>query len=126
MHVGIGKRVKDVRHVFQPWPVELNVLARGEMSVSLVPSLGDVCQLPELPAVQGPVWNCDPQHVGVQLQVQAIHEAKRLEFVLGQGAVDPPPDLVAKPVDPVTDKSAIELRIPVHVLFPGLFPVRVV
>ena len=41
VHLDVGQRVEDVRHVAQLRPVELDVLPRGEVPVALVPALGD-------------------------------------------------------------------------------------
>ena len=77
-------------------PVELDVLPRGEVAVALVPALGDHRQLAHLVRVQRAVGDRDAQHVGVQLQVEPVHQPQRLELVLGQGAVDPALHLAAE------------------------------
>ena len=47
------------------------------------------------------VGDGDPQHVGVELQIDAVHQPERLELVLGQLAGDAPLDLVAELRDPL-------------------------
>jgi hypothetical protein len=84
VQVDLGQRVEDVGGVGQLDPVELDVLARGEVAVVPVPAPSDVGQPAQLYAGQRAVGNGDPQHVGVQLQVQAVAQAERLELVLGQ------------------------------------------
>jgi hypothetical protein len=39
-------------------------------------------QLAHLAAVQRAIGDRDPQHVGMKLQVEAVHQAQRLELVL--------------------------------------------
>ncbi len=87
---------QQVARFLQLDPVVLDVLARGEMPISPVVSFGDIGQRVHLPAIQRAIGNGDAQHIGVQLQVKAVHQPQRLELVLGQLAVQPPLALVAK------------------------------
>ena len=48
VHFHVGKRFEDIRHIGQLGPVVLDVLARGEMAVALVPAVGDHGQLTHL------------------------------------------------------------------------------
>ena len=84
VHVDVGQRLEDVRHVPELRPVELDVLPRGEVAVALVPALGDHRQLPQLQRVQRAVRDGDAQHVGVQLQVEPVAQPERQELLLGQ------------------------------------------
>jgi hypothetical protein len=82
VHPDIGQRVQHVGHVAQLRPVELDVLARREMAVALVPGSGDHAPAAHLRAVQRAIGDRHPQHVGVKLQVEPVHQPQRLELVL--------------------------------------------
>ena len=81
-----------VRQVLELDPVELDVLPRGEMAVAAVIARvrhGRAC-------AAGPTTACrrgsrSAQHVGMKLQVDAVHQPQRLELLLGQFARQPPP-----------------------------------
>ena len=74
VHLHVGEGVEDVWHVLELRPVELDVLPRGEVSVTPVPALRDMGQLPHLAAVERSVGDGHAKHVGVQLQVEAVHQ----------------------------------------------------
>ena len=95
VHLHIGQRRQDGGHVGQLRPVELDVLPGGEVAVALVPACRRYGQLAHLARVQRAVGDRHAQHVGVQLQVEPVHQAQRAELVLGQRAVKAALDLVA-------------------------------
>ena len=66
------------------------------MAVALVVFARDVAEHAQLPRVQRAVGDGDAQHVGVKLQVDAVHQPERTELVLGDFAGQPPVDLVAE------------------------------
>jgi hypothetical protein len=78
VHLDLRQRLEHVRHVAQARPVELHVLPRREMAVAAVPALGDMGELAHLRAVQRAVGDGDAQHVGVELQVEAVHQPSGL------------------------------------------------
>ena len=80
VHLDAGEIGQDLRHVGQRRPVVLDVLARGEMAVALVVFAGDVGQHAHLLRVQRAVGDGDAQHVGVQLQIDAVHQPQRPEL----------------------------------------------
>ena len=84
VHLDVGQLVQDVGDVGELGPVELQVLARGEVAGAAVVGARDVGELAQLARGQRAVGDGDAQHVGVQLQIDAVHEAQRLELVLGQ------------------------------------------
>ena len=86
-------------------PVELDVLPGGEMAVVAVVAPRDVRQHAQLVRRQSAVRNGDPQHIGVELQVDAVHQAERLELLLGQFTREPPRHLIAKLGDPLGDQA---------------------
>ncbi len=114
MHLDRGERVENIRHVLQLRPVELDVLARGEVAVALVPGLGDMGQHPHLARIERAVGDRNPQHVGVELQVEPVHQAQGLEFVLVQRAGQAAVHLVAELGDTLGDEAMVELVVSVH------------
>ncbi len=56
-------------------PMELDVLPRGEVAVAAVIAARHVCKRPQLLGGERSVGNADPQHVGVQLQIDAVEQA---------------------------------------------------
>ena len=63
---------------------------------------------------QRAVRDADAQHVGVELQVDAVEQAQELELVLGQFAGQPPTNLVAELGHALVEKSPIEFIVDVH------------
>ena len=84
------------------------------MAGAAVIDAGDVRELAHLARGERAVGNGDTQHVGVQLQVYAIHEAQRLELVLGQLARDAAADLVAELRHALAHELRVELVVAVH------------
>ncbi len=95
-------------------PVELDVLPRGEMAVAAVVAARDMRQPPQLLRRQRAVGNRDAEHVGVQLQIDAVLQPQHLEFVLGEFAGQPALHLVAKFRDAFVDQRAVEFVICIH------------
>ena len=114
MHLDGGEFVEDLRNVLQRRPVELQVLAGCEMAVALVEAARDVGELAHLARRQHAVGNGDAQHVGVQLQVDAIHQAMDAELVFRQLAIQAAVHLVAELGDPVGHEASIEFVIAIH------------
>ena len=69
MHLNLGQSLQNIWHIFELRPVELNVLAGGEMTVALVPTLGNHCQLCHLKAVERTIRDSHAQHISMQLQI---------------------------------------------------------
>ena len=109
----------EVRHhvgeVFELDPVELDVLPGGEVAVAAIVAAADVGEHAQLIRRQRPVGDRDPRHVGVELQIDAVHQPQRLELVLGELAGQPAPHLVAKFGDALGDEGAIEFVVEIHV-----------
>jgi hypothetical protein len=74
VHLDPGELGKDVWHVVERGPVELEVLAGGEVAEAAVVAVGDERQRPQLRAGQHPVGDGHPQHVGVSLEVEPVAE----------------------------------------------------
>ena len=94
--------------------MELQVLARREVAVAAIVAARDRGELAQLPARQRAVGNGDAQHVGVELQVEAVGQPQRLELLLGELAGEAPPHLVAELRDPLGDERAVDTVVDVH------------
>ena len=110
----LGELGEDVGRVLQRWPVELDVLPGGEMAVAAVVLARDLGELAHLARRQRAVGNGDAQHVGVELQIEAVHQPERPELVLGQFAGEAARDLVAELLDPRGDEGRVEIIIMIH------------
>ncbi len=118
VHLDLGQTIENVGDVLQRRPVELEVLARGEMAVAAVVPARDRGERPELRRIERAIGNGDPQHVGVELQIDAVHQAQRLELLLGQLADQASRHLPAELVDAGVDEIAVKLVVPVHSWLP--------
>src|SRR6266702_403367 len=114
MDADLGEICECVRQFGELDPVELDVLARGEMTVAAVIFARDMGKLPQLVRRQRSVGNRDAEHVGVQLQIDAVLQAQHLEFVLGQLARETALHLVAEFRDALVDQRAIDFIVSVH------------
>jgi hypothetical protein len=56
----------------------------------------------------------DPQHVGMELKTSTIHQAKRLESVLGELAREPPRHLIAELAQAFGYQGAVEIVVDVQ------------
>ena len=93
VHLDLRQFGQDVGRLFQLRPVVLDVLAGGEMAEALVIATGDVGQRPQLWRGQQPVGDGDPQHRRVALDIEAVHQPQRPEFIVAQLAGQIAPDL---------------------------------
>jgi len=72
MHLDIGERVQDIRHIDQLDPVILEIGARSEMAVATIPFAPNHGELAKLPWAEHAVGDGDAQHVGVQLKIKPV------------------------------------------------------
>ena len=86
------------------------------MAVTTIVAARHMRQHAHLLGRQRAVGDRDPQHVGVQLQIDAVHQAQDLEFVLGQRAGEPAAHLVAEFGDALVDQRLVEIVVAVHCL----------
>ena len=107
MHVDLGQGRQRVGRVLELDPVELQVLARREMAVAAVVLARDVGELAQLARRQRAVGDGDAQHVGMELQVEAVGQPERLELLLGELARDAAAHLVAELLDALADQRAV-------------------
>ena len=118
MHLDAREFFQNVGHVHQLDPMELHIGARGEVAVALVVFARDMRQHAHLPAVQRAVGHCDAQHVGVQLQIEAVHQPQRLELVFGQLARKAALHLIAELRHAFFHELGVELVISIHRTLP--------
>ncbi len=114
MHLDGGERVEDVGAVLQRRPVELDVLPRREMPVAPVVPPRDMGEHAHLLRAQRTVGDRHAQHVGMQLQVHAVHQAVQLELVFREFARQATRGLVAELGDALGHEPRVELVIPIH------------
>ena len=110
VHLDRRELGEDVGHVLELRPVELDVLARGEVAVAAVVLARDVRELAQLRRRQQAVRNRDAQHRRMLLDVQAVLQAQRPELVLGQLAGEKAARLVAKLRDALVRRGAGRMR----------------
>ena len=84
------------------------------MAVAAIVLPRDVRQHAKLARVQRAIGNGDAEHVGVQLQVYAVHQPQRLELVLGDLARQAAGDLAAELRDALADERLVEFIVAVH------------
>ena len=96
VHLDAGELGENVGRVLQRRPVELEVLPRGEMAVAAIVLARDFGELAHLARVQRAVGHGDAQHVGMELQIEAVHQPMRPELLLGQFAGEAARHLVAE------------------------------
>ena len=114
VHLDFRQVLQDVGDVFQLGPVVLDVLARGEVAVSLVVAARDIGQLAHLRRRQHAVRDGHAQHVGVNLQVKPVHQAERPEFLFGQLPGEPALDLAAELAGAFRNQRPVVFIVTVH------------
>ena len=114
VHLDARELGQNVGRVFERRPVELDILPGGEMAVAAVVFPRDLGQLAHLARVEHAVRDSDAQHIGVKLQVEAVHQPVRAELLLGQFAAEAARDLVAELLDPRGDEGGVEIVIMIH------------
>ena len=114
VHLDIGQRGQDRRHIGQFRPVELDVLPGGEVAIALVPGVGNHGQLPHLMRADGAIRNGHAQHIGVQLQIKPVHQAQGAELLLGQGPVQTAGHLIGELRHASANEGFIEVGIAIH------------
>ena len=114
VHLDAGEFGQNVGRVLQRGPVELHVLPRREMAVAAIVLARDLGELAQLPGIQRAIGNRDAQHIGVQLQIEPVHQPMRPELLFGQFARDAARDLVAELLDAGGDEGGVELVIAIH------------
>ena len=114
VNADLGKIRQGIRQFGELDPVELDILPGGEVAVAAVVAPRHMRQPPQLLRRQRAVGNRDAEHIGVQLQIDAVLQPQHLEFVFGEFAGQPALHLVAKFLDALVDNGAVEFVICVH------------
>jgi hypothetical protein len=79
------------------------------MAVAAIILARDVAEHPHLAAVERAIGNGDAQHIGVELEIEAVHQPQRLELVLGDLAGEAAVHLVAEFLDAGIDDRLVVL-----------------
>ena len=114
VHSDAGEIGHRVRQFFELDPVILDVLPGGEMAVTAIVAARHMRQHAQLRRRQRAVGNGGAQHAGVELQIHAVHQPQRLEFVFGEFAGQAARDLVAKFRDALLHQDPVEFVVMVH------------
>ena len=107
VHLDFRQRFQNVRRIDELGPIVLEVLARREMAVAFVPFIRDVGEPAHLPRRQRAIGNSDAQHIGVQLEIEPVHQPEGAELLFGQRAGKPPIDLLTKLRHAFADKGRV-------------------
>ena len=105
---------QNIARFLQLDPVVLNVLAGGEMAIAAIILVRDIAQHMHLRAAQRAIGHRHAQHIGVQLQIQAVHQPQRLELVLGDLAIKAALRLIAEFRHAGIDHCLIVFVIKIH------------
>jgi len=116
---------QHVRRVLQLEPVELDVLACGEVPVTPVVFARDACEHAHLRGAHQPVRHGDAQHIGMDLHVQTVLQTQDAELVFRQLARQAAAHLVAKLRDTLGGDPVIELVVAIHLIPSCLFLWRI-
>ncbi len=114
MHLDLGQFGQHFRHVLDLRPVELHVVARGEVAVAAVVLAAEFGQAAQLARGEHAVGDGDAEHRRVALDVEAVLQAQRAQFVVGKLAGFPARDLVAELGDAFVDEGLIVVVVAVH------------
>ena len=109
-----GQCVEHIGHVTEFGPVELDVLAGGEVAITTIPALGHIGELAHLRAVQRAVGDGDTEHIGVKLEVEAVHQAERAKLVFGERTGDAALDLGAELGVAGLEEGGVEIALEIH------------
>jgi len=114
VHSDAGQIGHRIRQFGELDPVVLDVLTGGEMAVAMIVFARDMRQHAQLRGRQRAVGNGDAQHIGVQLQINAVHQAQRLELLLAQFAGQAARNLIAEFRDTFGDQGPVKCVVNVH------------
>jgi PAS domain S-box-containing protein len=106
----VWMELRAARFQYQGRPAVLGLL-RDMTERRLAP---DMRQRPQLLRRQRAVGDRDAEHVGVQLQIDAVLQPQHLEFVLGELAGEAPLHLIAEFRNALVDERTVEFVICVH------------
>src|SRR3546814_1612186 len=92
------------------------------MAVAAVIFARDVGELAHLHRIEGAIGNGDAQHIGVELEIEAVLQPQRLELVVVDVARDAAAHLIAELLDARIDHALVVFVILVHVRSPSRRP----
>ena len=122
MHFNRRQFFQQIRAFLKLDPVILDILARGEMAVIAIIFPRDMREHPHLPAVERAIGNGDAQHIGMQLQIQSVHQPQWLELVFRNLTRDTPVYLIAKFGNAGIDDRLVEMVIFIHIRLSSRLP----
>ena len=111
VHLHGGELGEDVGRLRKLRPVQLEVLSRAEMAVAAVVFAGDIREPSQLLRRQQPVRDRDPEHRRVTLDVEAVPQAQRAKFIVGELAGEKAPRLVAELDDAFVDELLVDFVV---------------
>ena len=111
VHLDVRESLQNVRHIDQLGPVVLQVLPRREMTVAVVPFVGDVGEAAHLPRRERAIGDGDAQHIGVQLKIEPVHQAEGPKLVLGRSAREAAANLLTKLGDALPHEGGVIIII---------------
>ena len=119
VHLDRCKVCQQVACFFQLDPIVLDILARGEMAITTVIFVRDIRQSMHLCGVQRAIGDRHAQHIGVELQIEPVHQPQWLELVFRKLAFQPPLGRIAKLSHACVDHLLVVIVIFVHVRSPN-------
>ncbi len=114
MHLHARQLGEDVRHLLEARPVELQVLARREMTVGAVVLARDRGELPQLPRREQAIGNGDAQHRRVALDVEAVAQPQGAKLLLRQLPGEEAIGLAAELRDPLVNQPLVYCVVAIH------------
>ena len=114
VHLDARELGQNVGRIFERRPVELDVLPGGEMAVAAIVIPRNLGELAHLARVEHAIGNGDAQHIGVKLQIEAVHQPMRAELLLGQFAAEAARHLITELLDARGNKGGVEIVIMIH------------
>jgi len=114
MHLNFGQFFQHVRNVFQCDPIILDVLARRHVTIAAIIIARDLGQLAHPHRVQLAIGNGHAQHIGVQLQIDAVLQAQRFELVFQDLAGQAAFDLTTELIHAFLDDLRVKFIIAIH------------
>ena len=112
VHFDFGQLGQQIGRLIELDPVVLDVLAGREVTVAAIVLVGDIAQRAHLRRAERAIRNGDAQHIGVELQVEPVLQAQRLEVILAQVPFKAALHLVAEFLNP-----GIDHRLVIRVIF---------
>src|ERR1700722_11770710 len=84
------------------------------MAVAAIVIPRDFGELAHLARIEHAIGNGDAQHIGVELQVEAVHQPMGAKLLFGQFAAEAARDLIPKLLDSRGDEGGVEIVIMIH------------